>query len=363
MKKQLLLIGIFTTFFYNFSYSQITIGSIEKKEEVKKVVEAPPYDGLEIFKPYGRYYHPATPKSDKPTKQDYYDRYTGVKIYYPSYTNDYKKDRVLMLKKSNNTILNWSEVGDKYYTIEKIYPLFKDTNIYNQITTKEKYACSEDILLELKNSDDDEKIYITLDSSPYGFYCPFIIVSHYEYLHQEIANNTFIATTDFSATKIPLREKNFNLYVDRKTEWKGELQILREKDIKFYSNEQNQDIIYAAILKNETDTIVMDFYNSNSSRWYFNEVFTTKSNDKKAQNEKKTEQDKLVNKYGEKFGKLVYEKKLSIGMTKEMCSDVWGITLHRKTYTDNSGKVEVWDYPSIGKLYFKNDKLSDIITY
>lgn len=156
------------------------------------------------------------------------------------------------------------------------------------------------------------------------------------------------------------------MYIDKGTEWKGELTLLRKKDLKIEENKDadDEEILFAVLLSNEKDKVIFDF---KDSRWNFEDVLLTKNDFEKLKkgntNKNKLEESALVKKYGEKFGKLVYQKKLTIGMSKDICSDILGITLNRKNYKNASGEIEVWEYTGIYKLYFKNGKLSEIVKY
>ncbi|ENA1795753.1 hypothetical protein ABF176_002606, partial [Flavobacterium psychrophilum] len=130
------------------------------------------------------------------------------------------------------------------------------------------------------------------------------------------------------------------------------------------NNVNDEETLLTVILSNEKDKVIFDI---EGSRWKFENVLLTKNDFEKLkteyQNKNKSEESVFIKKYGEKFGKLVYQKKLTIGMSKDMCSDILGITLNRKNYKNASGEIEVWEYTGIYKLYFKNGKLSEIIKY
>lgn len=366
MKKQLLLFGIFSTLFCNLSYSQITMGSIEKKKEEEKIIEVPPYNDSENFIEYINYPWGGVPEKERPSQSEFYTRYNELQIYYPEYSNDYEKGYTLIFKVTDKIdLLTWTDIGNKYFTIQNIVDSFGNSDFFNKIQSPENKEYMDDyLLIELKDDSSGEIIYVV--EPPYSV--KFILVPYYEKMKKYIDGNIFVATKDFSGTKIPLSVTNSSLYVDKNTEWKGELTILKAKDLTPHDS-TDETIEYVVILSNDKNKILMKLLHKgfNGETNLFKEYFSSKEDAKiqkqLTENEKKAELNKLIKKYGEKYGKLVYEKKLTIGMSKDMCSDVWGITLNVKTYTDKSGKVEVWDYPGVGKLYFKNDKLSDILTY
>lgn len=72
---------------------------------------------------------------------------------------------------------------------------------------------------------------------------------------------------------------------------------------------------------------------------------------------------KLISKYGEKYGNLVNDHKLEIGMTKEMCMDVMMLPPSDIcTKITASGKVSIWFY-TYSQLHFSGDKLVKVITF
>lgn len=88
--------------------------------------------------------------------------------------------------------------------------------------------------------------------------------------------------------------------------------------------------------------------------------------EEEAVNEKiKQEEYKLecIQKYGEKYGNLIFNHKVDIGMTKEMCRAAYGYPI--KTYQSKTdlGTFDIWQYDAILTnvyLHFLNDKLEKI---
>ena len=71
----------------------------------------------------------------------------------------------------------------------------------------------------------------------------------------------------------------------------------------------------------------------------------------------------LISKYGEKYGNLVNDHKLEIGMTKEMCKDAMIFPPSDIcTKTTAFGNVSIWFY-TYSQLHFSGDKLVKVITY
>lgn len=356
-------------------FSQIEMGKIEKATENETKVSFPVYDNSENFIIQSEYYKAKitkilesgsgkNPFAEKQCDEnEYYKRYNGLKIYYPTYSNDYKKNSILFLKKTDKIeILNWSQIGNKYFTIVSINPFLDESEIYNEAKSSLSKDFYADILFELKDSISNETIYVF--ESQYN--PQFILVPYFEKMKEQINGKTFIAISDFNAIKNPVSKTDFSLYIDKGTEWKGEFTLLRKKDLKAeMSNEtDDEETLFAVLLSNEKDKVIFDLQNS---RWNFENVLLSKNDFEKQKSinatKNKLEENVLIKKYGEKFGKLVYQKKLEIGMSKEMCSDVCGITLNKKKVKNANGEIEIWEYTGILKLYFKNGKLSEIVKY
>ena len=70
--------------------------------------------------------------------------------------------------------------------------------------------------------------------------------------------------------------------------------------------------------------------------------------------------EKMVAKYGTKYGELVTKKQVAVGMTKEMCSDAWGRPLNTYRTTTKYGQSEVWCYNYKTRIYFYNGKVVQI---
>ncbi|HFG0578714.1 hypothetical protein LIS90_12295 [Flavobacterium psychrophilum] len=372
MNKKI-LIKVVLSLFTISSFSQIEMGKIEKAIEKESKIAFPTYNNLENFINHSDYYEAKTKKilesgsgknpfeEKECEEKEYYKRYNGLNIYYPSFSNDYKKNSIQFFKKTDKIeILNWSEIGNKYFTIISINPSIDESELYNEAKTYFSKSFYANILFELKNNSNNETIYAVASE-----YEPqFILVPYFDKKKELINGKTFIAISDFNAIKNPVSKTDFSLYIDKGTEWKAELTLLRKKDLKTEDIDEtnDQETILAVFLSNEKNKVIFDLKNS---RWNFEDVLLTKNDLDKLKsnnlNKNKTEEKVFVTKYGEKFGRLVYQKKLTIGMTKEMCSDICGITLNKKKVKNSSGEIEIWEYTGVLKMYFKNGKLSEFV--
>lgn len=79
--------------------------------------------------------------------------------------------------------------------------------------------------------------------------------------------------------------------------------------------------------------------------------------------EAKKEQEKrllILQKYGKIKGENILNGKVSIGMTKSMCQDAWGVPNDTKKTTNSKGTNEIWIYNYKTKLIFENEILIQI---
>lgn len=60
--------------------------------------------------------------------------------------------------------------------------------------------------------------------------------------------------------------------------------------------------------------------------------------------QKAEEQKRIINAYGEKFGQLIIEGEICLGMTKEMCKEAKGTPCQANSSQNEYAKIEVWTY-------------------
>ena len=75
---------------------------------------------------------------------------------------------------------------------------------------------------------------------------------------------------------------------------------------------------------------------------------------------KKLRRENLIKKYGEKYGTMIADGHVAIGMTKPMCIDAWGKPQDINRTTGTYGVHEQWVYNMKSYLYFENDILTTI---
>lgn len=346
------------------SNAQISVTTVEKKEPEKKVIPAPAYDSLEAFISYGSYYrtHWRIPNDEKCTVEEFYKRYVGLQIYYPSYSNEFNKNSTIFFTDSNPLkYLTWEEVGDKYYTILKIHPTLDKTQYYERVKKDKNIGLglSGALLLELK----DETTGQIIHSVEYDYSDRFILVPYFVKRQQLLKNNTLVASDYISARKFPNVDEF--LRVNEKTELSGEFTLIRSEVLGKSNNpDSDESVILVYLLKNNENTFIL-FNDSQKGRPVFSDVIMFKDDLEKQESRKIAEEkarvDGYVKKYGAEYGKLVAKNQVKIGMTKQMCEDAWGTTFDKKRFTDSAEEKEIWRYVGKGRLIFVNGILTNII--
>jgi hypothetical protein len=352
------------TSFCIHSNAQISVTTVEKKEPEKKVIIAPEYDSLEAFVSYDSYYrtHWRIPNDEKCTVEEFYKRYVGLQIYYPSYSNEFNKTSTIFFTDSNPLkYLTWEEVGDKYYTILKIHPSLDKTQYY-ELVKKDKnigLGLSGALLLELK----DETTGQVIHSVESDYSNRFILVPYFVKRQQLLKNNTLVATDYISARKFPNVDEF--LRVNEKTDLSGEFTLIRSEVLGKSNNpDSDESVILVYLLKNNENTFIL-FNDSQRGRPVFSDVIMFKDDLEKQESRKIAEEkarvDGYVKKYGAEYGKLVAKNQVKIGMTKQMCEDAWGTTFDKKRFTDSAEEKEIWRYVGRSRLIFVNGILTNII--
>ncbi|MDD3723485.1 MAG: hypothetical protein PHW92_13545, partial [Lutibacter sp.] len=332
------------TSFCIHSNAQISVTTVEKKEPEKKVIIAPEYDSLEAFVSYNSYYrtHWRIPNDEKCTVEEFYKRYVGLQIYYPSYSNEFNKTSTIFFTVSNPLkYLTWEEVGDKYYTILKIHPSLDKTQYYDCVKKDKNIGLglSGALLLELKDETTGEVIY----SVESDYSNRFILVPYFVKRQQLLKNNTLVATDYISARMFPNVDEF--LRVNEKSELSGEFTLIRSEVLGKSNNpDSDESVILVYLLKNKENTFIL-FNDSQRGRPVFSDVITFKDDLQKQESRKIAEEkarvDGYVKKYGAEYGKLVAKNQVKIGMTKQMCEDAWGTTFDKKRFTDSAEEKEI----------------------
>jgi len=345
--------------------AQVSIGSISKEQKEEVIIPVPEYDPYEGFSNYDDFYG-GDGYANKCKELDFYKRYYNLDVYYPTYSNDYKEGNVLVFKKEGGIILlDWSAVAENYYTIKNIETPFEKSSLFNEVLALKpniNNILKSGLLFILVDKKTKETIYVVEFNNP-----SFVLTEYYSTISNAIPKKTFVALKDFNGKVLPLSENL--LFVEKGSEWKGELTLLREADMnldKNYNSPDLQNLLFMVVLSRGSDKIITYFNSKDYYETLFS-LFDTKENieAEKLATEKEAKQklEKLTQLYGVSFANDIVNNRLTIGMTKEMCQESVGITLNRRSYTDANKQIEVWEYVGSRKLFFTNGKLTNIITY
>lgn len=198
---------------------------------------------------------------------------------------------------------------------------------------------------------------------------PFILVSFFTKLKKKYSSNTLIAEWDLNGfTDINTGNQ---VYIKQDDKWMC-------TDFSFVDTKDNFELVPYFFLKNakgeEIRVTVDDMLNK--GRFITEKDFNTREAKRQQKQEdiKKQEIAKqakiakdqeesrktLVKMFGEKYGNLVNDSKVVLGMTKEMCEMSWGSPIAVNTIKSKGSVVEQWVYSGANFLYFKGNVLITI---
>jgi len=289
-------------------YSQITAITAKDKEESE--VEVQKYDSLESLNSKNVLLHEGQTlflKGTKYAKENnyYYIFFTKI-IPEGSWDNDpyvYKP----IAGKGRRIVSSYSELVGKYYKVLSI-----------QVDKANPYH--DAYWLQLVG-DDETPFYFHMERETAGF----ITLGYYEKMKQIFVGKEFYSISSMEHPKVDSKETT---KAPHKTKFKCiDIAVnIGESDPPFAVLENTQyGKIKGQIIKGQR----LHMFVSISA---YNEY---------------------IKKYGTKFGSLVAEGDVIIGMNKKMVKDAWGLPDHINTTTGSYGTHEQWVYGS-SYLYFKN---------
>lgn|ERR1017187_1705056 len=418
MKVKAILVLLIALNLISDLYSQVTIGSIEKKENVdEKIVLKPEaydstknityqdnpinyykYIGLKLYLPpfsdpeIGNYNveayckflfspKPVSTKLNDPFKKDrggFFNRcsdddhlkFKNISTYvykpFQYYSGNLNGDCIVEISSKA------MEVSDKYYTIINVY------------SDNERSRLCEKII--------DDELAQNKDTSLSVSGIPIIKVYNLNWSIRKIRDTKvlFLLRNDsngdsvycinpFHFILVPYFLKKKELYQNKNVVHAGSKWLCIDVTL-----DKNNNYILSYILKNDNnEQLILD----NDLDFITEVEYIKKQRDEKIQNEKRIAQQKeweaqkqkevnirldkqrqekenhltdCVNKYGQHFGSLVAEDKVTIGMTKEMCKEAWGSPYDTYKIINDSGIEETWFYSWKHTLYFENGILKII---
>jgi hypothetical protein len=316
--------------------AQITTRKVAEVEiEDKKT----PYDSTknflseDVYKYIGQeFYLKGMPKSQQ-------------KYGYENFLNDYKKsefDKSNIYKcLSDNYKSSYEELVGKYFKVLDVvkYPKHKgvlseeEANKYIQDEYLSKHLCYTYLKLQEKESN---KIVYFKYNAEFEHSFPFIVAGYFEKLKQTKIGNEYI-----------INQSSFN---DINTGTKIHNNIMNTKwqciDVAILEDTYNVELILENHKKEQISIEAKDYiFNSDKIRL----PIMINYNDA----------EKYKKKYGVENWKLILNRKIKIGMTKEMCSLSWGEPQRINETITQYSKREQWVYED-NYLYFENEQLTAI---
>lgn len=263
-----------------------------------------------------------------------------------------------------------SEVESKYFTILEI----EGRDKYSQ---DKKFKKLEDLPSDLSTQTAELRIKLKKDQTNDTLYWnvnearnfgnnPFILVPYFEKAKKDFVGQNLVATKSLSNL---VNSKTGDIVnIEQNQKWFCEdLSLTDTNKVKYL-----KPLYY---LTNQNNTIVLDIEQLRSS--FITEAQYDKIQEEKKlaeaekiKQEKEEEQKRIaedkknrqlyINKYGAKFGSLIADNKVAIGMNMEMCRLAWGEPLDINRITMKGYAHEQWVYGFGTYLYFNNGVLSTI---
>lgn len=332
----------------NFVYSQITIRNESLVE--KPYYKPKSFDSLSNIQEQKRFID--------------YKQYVGHKVFYRPQSKKYKSSS------SENYLDVLSDSDGKYFTI-------LDITARDRYARDREYKKLEDVpsdvlknvaelKVQLKDDKTGDSLYWYVNMAASIQHYPFLLVPYFEKAKKDFVGQNLVA------------KKNISDLIDSKT---GKVLDIEPKQIWFcedlsLTETSNQKYLTPLFyLTNRNYSVVLDIDKLRSS--FITEVQYNKIQEEKKlaeaekiKQEKADEQKRIaeekknrqlyINKYGAKFGSLIADNKVAIGMNMEMCRLAWGEPLDINRITMKGYAHEQWVYGFGTYLYFNNGVLSTI---
>ncbi len=364
---------LFLFLFSRLVYSQVTIGAIEKKEE-KIVLKPPPYDSLKNF------------EDQYPSFIDY-RQYIGLQVYLPpSFSSD------VSLNPLNQVNVKPSKLNNQNDSIVADINDFTNDILHKKIDTSniplwgDKYFTIIDVLKHTykKGSGYWHPIFILRNNSNGDTLCwdvgfgyknictPFILVPYFIKLKKLYQNKKFIyhylnyPVDIITGKRIKIKDGDILTCTEVTLLKVNEVFSTEEgKTTLIYTNHEYYESDYGIflVLENDGNEKIAMRPGEIDSRFVFPLQTIEEEENKRIENEKKAKTKRraeCIKKFGQHYGELVAEKKVEIGMTKEMCKVAWGFPYDTFTTTTALGTNEHWFYSWKYNLYFLNGILTKI---
>ncbi|MGE8555804.1 MAG: hypothetical protein ACN6OB_17935 [Chryseobacterium jejuense] len=320
----------------------------------------------------------------KKSKEPNFDK-DSTNIYAPYYLHDKYQDGRLTY---SSFVTKENAVEGKYFTILDIVSKLPRSEGFEGKFSKdwkldhEKYLTSEKSDLKLEDQDRESyflmvklKNDVTKDTlmwivrRPYYIESgPFILVSYFTKLKKKYTSQNLIAMQSLEGLADINTGNRVNIKKNEKwyctdfsfTDVKTEPQLIPY----FYLKNTKGDEIKLSIKDLEDEKFITEtYYNALVARRDQEESERKKQEIARQAKMAKDEEESrktLVKMFGEKYGNLVNDSKVVLGMTKEMCEMSWGSPIAVNTIKSKGSVVEQWVYSGANFLYFKGNVLITI---
>ena len=262
----------------------------------------------------------------------------------------------ILLSKSNQIRIKKNDanvyciIHGMYSSYEELFTMGNGTIVEDAITEdkiklNDSIFLVEDVVVRL-DKDGSKKVphlYLVLKGDNTGSFAIRPESMEYQYTIQyNDENDNSIFYSDYSNYTIPFLKQKLGNYTPP-------LIAIRKKDL-FAIKQHIVDT--AAIVQKKKNLDKQKEENARLARQKEWELSKQKSIEERKRD--------MIVKYGTEMGVLVGEKKVTIGMTQEMCRDAWGRPMNTYRTTTKYGQSEVWCYNYKTRVYFYNGKVVQI---
>ena len=258
---------------------------------------------------------------------------------------------------------DYKALNGKYFKITEVLDQ-TDEKIYSRYSSDGKTG----VFLKLEGKENRETLYYRFFSQDWTITGPkheeFIFTGIYEKAKQKYLNKRFMTHTDNGYQTKELNTGQNITYAN--LQWTC-------TDVTLVDRPNRQYQVMALILKDTASREIAVFLNSEfSGSGLLISHFKSEderlaeireANEREKQNVQayKLRKAEMTKKYGPKFGPVVADHEVAIGMNKKMCVDAWGEPDHiNVTSTNKTGYHEQWVYNLRSYIYFDNNLLTAI---
>jgi hypothetical protein len=258
---------------------------------------------------------------------------------------------------------HYKALTGKYFKIVEVLDQ-TDEKIYSRYSNDGKTG----VFLKLEGKEDHETVYYHFFSQNWTITGPkhegFIFTGIYEKAKQKYLNKRFMTYSDDGYKTKELNTGQDITYAN--LQWTcTEVTLVDRPNVQFqvialvFKDTASREI---AVFLNEEfsgSSLVISKFKSEDER--LAEIKAANEKEKRNVEAYKLRRTEMIKKYGVKFGPLIADREVAIGMNKKMCVDAWGEPDHiNVTSTNTTGRHEQWVYNLRSYIYFDNNVLTAI---